>query len=237
MKLQRNLGNLATREEGLPWYARLLNKYIGAAPNSVPMDMTANRDGWIQLRPSLSGKIFRPDMTRLHPEQKTRLRDLLAQNIDVGMLASPFHGHVMDCGVLSTRVVTNTGVLFLAGCFGATAGISAANLKFHGFGTGTAAEGVTQTALQTEFTTEYAVDSTRPTGTQSNTGSMPAVYTTIATFSPDSGGTLPVTEHGIFAGATGANVMWDRSVFAAVNLVSGADSLQVTYNLTLTAGG
>jgi hypothetical protein len=232
MTIQRNLGNLQTRN-GLPWYARLLGRYV--VPASVPMTLSGYIGDCIHLQPSLSGKVFRPNMDRMAPEQRIRLRDLLKTNIDVGLLASPFCGEVTELGVLSTRVVTNTGVLFLAAAFAGAATIS--NMKFHGFGTGTAGEGVTQTALQTEFTTEYAVDSTRPTGSQANTTVMPAVYTTVGTFSPDSGGTLPVTEHGIFSGATGANTMWDRSIFAAVNLVAGSDSLQVTYNLTLTAGG
>jgi hypothetical protein len=221
MKLQRNLGLL----QGRP----------SVPPATIPADMRGVLESSIVLRPSLSGKIFRPDYSRLAPEQKQRLRGLLDKNVDVTLLASAFGGDVTDLGVMSTRMVTNTGVLFLAAAFAGAATLS--NFKYHGFGTGTAAEGVAQTALQTEFTTEYAVDSTRPTGSQSNTTVMPAVYTTIATFAPDSGGSLAVTEHGIFAGATGANTMWDRSVFGVVTLVAGVDSLQVTYNLTLNAGG
>ncbi len=232
MKIQRNLGNLQTRQ-GLPWYTNLLRPFVTAAPNAVPVDMRGSINDCVRLSPSLGGKVFRGNPNLPH-ERQMRLRELLAQNIDVGMLASAFDAEVLDLGVLSTRVVTNTGVLFLAAAFAAAATIS--NMKFHGFGIGTAAEGVAQTALQTEFTTEYAVDSTRPTGSQANTIAMPAVYTTVGTFAPDSGGTLAVTEHGIFSAAA-AGTMWDRSQFAAVNLASGADSLQVTYNLTLTAGG
>jgi hypothetical protein len=240
MKLQRSLGNLGNlgnlqTGESLPWYTRLLRPYMTATPASVPMELRGETESSLVLRPTLLGKVFRPNLSRLYPEQVQRLRGLLRKNIDVGMLAGAFAGDITELGVLSTRLITNTGVLFLAAAFAGVATIS--NMKYHGFGTGTAAEGVAQTALQTEFTTEYAVDSTRPTGSQSNTVVMPAVYTTVGTFSPDSGGTLAVTEHGIFSGASGANTMWDRSVFAAVNLVAGSDSLQVTYNLTLTAGG
>lgn len=231
MKIQRNLGNLPTRHS-LPWYSRLMQKYTAAS--ALPMDLSGNINDCIRLQPSLAGKVFRPDWTRLYPEQRLRLRDLLKQNIDVGLLASPFCGDVLDLGVMSTRVVTNTGVLFLAAAFAAAATIS--NMKYHGFGIGTAAEGVAQTTLQTEFTTEYVTNSTRPTGSQANSVAMPAVYTTVGTFSPDSGGTLAVTEHGIFS-ADAAGTMWDRSMFSAVNLVAGSDSLQVTYALTLTAGG
>ena len=110
-------------------------------------------------------------------------------------------------------------------------------MRYHGFGTGTTAEAIGQTALITELTTQYTVDNTRLTGTQTEGGSA-NVYRTVATLSPDSGGTIAVTEHGLFDNATvGAGTLWDRSVFTAVNLVAGSDSLQVTYDLTLSAGG
>jgi hypothetical protein len=48
-----------------------------------------------------------------------------------------------------------------------------------------------------------------------------------------------VTEHGIFMqAATGGGTLWDRSVFAAINLTgANGDGLQSTYVLTCTAGG
>jgi hypothetical protein len=141
-------------------------------------------------------------------------------------------GETVDLGLVSLRVVTSAGVNYLAA--DVAGGANDSNLfKFHGFGTGTGAEASGDTALGTEFTTEYATDSTRPTGSQA---SATNTYTTIATFSPDSGGTLAVTEHGIFS-ASSAGTLWDRSKFSAVNLVSGSDSLQATYVATFAAGG
>ncbi len=76
------------------------------------------------------------------------------------------------------------------------------------------------------------MNSTRPTGSQS---ASLAVYTTAATFTPDSGGTLAVTEHGILSqAATGGGTLLDRNVFAAVNLVTPVDSLTTTYTLTIS---
>lgn len=47
-----------------------------------------------------------------------------------------------------------------------------------------------------------------------------------------------MTEHGVFSqAANSGGVCFDRSVFSAVNLVAGADSLQVTYDLTVASGG
>jgi hypothetical protein len=47
--------------------------------------------------------------------------------------------------------------------------------------------------------------------------------------------TKAITEHGLFSKATGTTLM-DRDEFAAVNVVNG-DSIEFTYELTLTSGG
>lgn len=140
-------------------------------------------------------------------------------------------GRVLDLGLMSMRVVTDAGVGFIVDAFQNLTELE--NMKYHGFGTGSTAEAAGQTALVTELTTQYNPDSTRPTG--STTEAAANIYRTVATLSPDSGGTIAVTEHGVFS-ATSAGVMLDRSVFSAVNLVAGSDSLQVTYDLTFTSG-
>ncbi len=126
-------------------------------------------------------------------------------------------GSVTDYGVVSRHLVTTAGKNFLAACFPNTNEPEV--MKYHGFGTGTTAAVVGDTALQTEFSTEYVVNSTRPTGSQSSSLNT---YITAATFSPDSGGTLAVTEHGIFS-ATSAGTLFDRNVFrlGSSQLVSG----------------
>ena len=136
-------------------------------------------------------------------------------------------GEVWDYGHVGCHLIVTAGKNYLTGCFDNTN--EAENLKYHGFGTGTTAAAAGDTGLQTEFTTEYVTNSTRPTGSQSKSSN---VYTTVATFSPDSGGTLAVTEWGLFS-ASSSTTLFDRQVFGAVNLVSGTDSLQSTYNLTV----
>ena len=144
-------------------------------------------------------------------------------------------GEPLDLGLASLKVVTDTGVKFICDDFNAGAQ-DVSTMKFHGFGTGTGSELATNTALGTELTTQYNPDSTRPTGSQASAGTTgSATYTTVATLSPDSGGTIAVTEHGIFS-ASSSGTLLDRSVFAAVNLVAGADSLQATYVLTVNSG-
>jgi len=143
-------------------------------------------------------------------------------------------GTVEHLGLASMRVVTTVGVGFIVDAFQNS--VELEDMKYHGFGTGTTAEAVGDTDIETEFTTEYAADNTRPTGTTTEGGSA-NVYRTVATFSPDSGGTLAVTEHGILSqAANSGGVLLDRSVFSAVNVVGGSDSIQSTYDLTIPAG-
>lgn len=143
-------------------------------------------------------------------------------------------GSVTNLGLLGRRLVTTAGVAYLAADVGG--GASDMNLmKFHAFGTGTVAESTGDTGPGTEFTTEYASDNVRPTGSQANSTNT---FTTVGTFSPDAGGTLAVTEHVLMSSATvGAGTAWDRTKFTAVNLVAGSDSLQATYVGTFPSGG
>lgn len=136
-------------------------------------------------------------------------------------------------GMVSMRVVTTAGVNFIRDAFLGTPNLS--NMKYHGFGTGTAAEAIGDTGMGTEFTTEYATDNVRPTGSQ--VAQATGDYRTVGTFAPDSGGTLAVTEHGVFS-ATSSVTLLDRSKFAAVNLIAAnGDSLQATYDFVVTSGG
>ncbi len=144
------------------------------------------------------------------------------------------NGEVVNLGLLGRRVITDAGVAYIANDFNAASGSAdVSNFKYHGYGTGTTAEAASQTTLVTELTTEYVSNSTRPTGSQASSTNT---YTTVATLTPDSGGTLAITEHGIFS-ASSAGTMLDRTKFSAVNLDSTlGDSLQTTYVLTLPSG-
>lgn len=138
-------------------------------------------------------------------------------------------GEVVDLGLMSARVVTNNGAALIVDCLDQTGSLEA---KYHGIGTGSTAENVTDSALVTELTTQYNPDSTRATGTFSQPSAN--VSRSVGTNSVDA--TAAVQEHGIFTqAATGGGTLLDRSVFSTVNLSSG-DSLQSTYDLTVTAG-
>lgn len=144
-------------------------------------------------------------------------------------------GAVLELGLMSLRVVTTAGVNKVVAVMNTSDAVTGVNFKFHGFGTGGTAEASADTALVTELTTEYNPNNTRPTGTQT-TGGSSNVYRSVGTLTPDSGSPA-ITEHGLFS-ANAAGTLFDRSLFAAVNLVSAnGDSLQVTYDGTFAAGG
>lgn len=160
-------------------------------------------------------RICVPAMTVLHSELR-----LLVRRGD---------GTIEDYGCIGRHLIVTAGKNFVASAFDNTVELEI--LKYHGYGTGTTSAAAGDTALQTELTTQYATDSTRPTGSQAHSS---ATYTTVATLSPDSGGTLAITEWGLLSqAATGGGTLLDRQVFSAVNLVAGSDSLQTTYVLTV----
>lgn len=232
---RRDLGDLSMRKAPRRW---TLENFLKHRRKTVGQLAIANLAGFIAglatARGQLAGQVYRADWSRLAPWQILKLKELLAANHPLADLPRHFGGLVVDYGLMSQRVVTTAGVGFIVDAFQNL--VELENMKFHGFGTGTNAEASGDTALQTEETTQYATDNTRPTGTTTE-GASANIYRTVATYSPDSGGTRAITEHGVLSqAATGGGVLLDRSVFSAVNLVAGSDSLQSTYELTLTAG-
>lgn len=144
-----------------------------------------------------------------------------------GRLIHP-DGRTVDLGLLSKQVVTNAGVEFLVNDW-LDDSQNITNMNFHDSGTGTSAESVSDTDLQTP-----AGPTTRATGTKSKPSSN--VIRSVATITYS--GTLAITEHGLFNQASRGtgSVLWDRSVFSAINVVSGS-SIQFTYECTVNSGG
>ena len=140
-------------------------------------------------------------------------------------------GQRTELGLAGMRMVTDAGVEFIVDAFQNSVELELMN--FHGIGTGAGAEAVTETALVTELTTEYNPDNIRATGAQGENGAN--VYQTVGTNVVDSA--VAIIEHGILTqAAVGGGVLLDRTLFAVVNLGDG-DSLESTYELTVTAGG
>ncbi len=131
-------------------------------------------------------------------------------------------GRWIDYGTVCYRVVTDAGVAFLVDDMDNSA-TDITTFNYHGVGTGATAEAAAQTALVTESTTVLNPDSTRATGTKSQPSAN--VLRSVGTVTFD--GSAAITEHGFFSqAATGGGTMFDRSVFAAVN-VAAADSINL----------
>jgi hypothetical protein len=123
-------------------------------------------------------------------------------------------------------LVTTTGVNYMASDFasgGVTPTIS--GFKFQDSGTGVGAEGIGNTALGTPTALARVVGT--PTNPSANQ------YRSVATLPYNN--TFAITEWGLFSAST-VGTMWDRRVFAAINVNNG-DSIQFTYTLTVNAGG
>jgi hypothetical protein len=141
------------------------------------------------------------------------------------------NGDIEELGLLSARVITTAGVNAIGAGFVSS---TLPAFKYHGFGSGSTAAAIGDTALVTEYTTQYATDNVRPTGTQTNPSAN--VYQSIGIFAPDA--TVTPTECGIFSqAATGGGTLLDRFVFTGVPLTGSADSLQITFQYTTVAGG
>jgi hypothetical protein len=158
--------------------------------------------------------------------------DRITMQGTVGICLIHADGSSLDLGIVSKRVVTTAGVNYMRDDFNAaTGGADISLFKYHGCGTGAVAEAIGDTALGAECTTVLNPDSTRAVGSQS--GASSKTYVTVGTLTFDGG--AAITEHGVFSAAA-AGTLWDRSVFAAVNVVAG-DAIQFTYTLTISDGG
>jgi hypothetical protein len=130
-----------------------------------------------------------------------------------------------DYREVHNRVVTNAGRDAIVDAF--TGAFDLSTFNYHDCGTGTTAEGVTNTTLVTP------ISEARVTGVQSQPTSD--TYQSIGTFTFAS--TYAITEHGLFSqSARPGGVLLDRTVFPPINVTSG-DKIEFTFTLSFTAGG
>lgn len=128
-----------------------------------------------------------------------------------------------NLGVIARKKVTRAFVLYIAANLAADV-TAFGDFKFHDSGVGTTSENNTDTAIETTD------GESRATGTQVDSSSASVgIYSSVGTISYTT--TKAITEHGLFNIATAGTLM-DRSVFSAVNVVSG-DSIQFTYTLSI----
>lgn len=150
----------------------------------------------------------------------------------LGILVTRANGQQEFLGWVSYNVITNAGVAFLVDDWDAD-GTDITNMNYHGAGTDNTAENASDTALGAESTTALNPDSTRATGTKSQPSAN--VLQSVGTLLFDA--SAAIVEHGLLSqAATGGGTLWDRSVFSVINVGSG-DSIQFTYQCTVSAGG
>ena len=174
--------------------------------------------GWkIRNAPHVLSGVWRAALARLAgiPTLQSRLEAVLIRA----------DGSTVNYGVLGTRMVTTAFVTALATYMYNGSSVNPTAYTYHASGTGSTAEAVGDTALVTDSGVA------RVSGTASNPGA--GQYRNVATMSYVA--TQAIVEHGLFSAVTAGTLM-DRTVFAAINVVSG-DSIQFTYTLTLNAGG
>lgn len=133
-------------------------------------------------------------------------------------------GSKVAYGILGYRVVTSAFVNFVTDQLQTETSVFG-DFKYHDAGVGTTAEANGDTGIETTD------GESRATGTQTESASN--AYRSVGTISYTS--SKAVTEHGLFNDSSAGTLM-DRTVFSAINVVSG-DSIQFTYTLTLSAGG
>ena len=145
-----------------------------------------------------------------------------------GGLAEALKGAVAAGLILLATVFTNAGAAIVTNRM-IQAGTAPKNI---GWGIGTNAAAVTDTALQTE--SSPTTSGGRTVGTESrttvtNTNDNYQVVGTVA-----AGSTLAITEAGLFDNVTAGNMLI-RSVFSAVNVVN-LDSIAFTFGLKQVPG-
>ncbi len=134
-------------------------------------------------------------------------------------------GRVIDLGAVGKRVVTDAGVAFLVDDWDDDS-TDITTMNFHDSGTSATGEAAGDTVLGTQ-----AGPTTRATGTKSQPSAN--ILRSVGTIAYVS--TLAIVEHGLFNQSAQGGTLWDRTVFSVINVVSG-DSIQFTYDCTLTAG-
>jgi len=134
-------------------------------------------------------------------------------------------GEVVDYGVVDRRVVTTAFVNFMVDQL-QTETATWGDFKYHDSGVGVTGAAVGDTDMETTD------GESRATGSQEE-GASANIYKSIGTIAYTT--TKAITEHGLFNNTTGATLL-DRHTFTAINVDNG-DSIQFTYELTVSAGG
>jgi len=100
------------------------------------------------------------------------------------------------------------------------------DFKFHQCGLGVTAENITDSGIETDTGITAVV------GTQAETDHD--TYKSVATMTMDA--TEAITEHVLMSQTAGAGTCMDRTLFSAINVVSG-NQIEFTFEISFAAGG
>lgn len=136
-------------------------------------------------------------------------------------------GNFLTRRIVRNRSITTEFVYDIVDVLQGTSG-NFDTYKWHHSGKSTVAESTAQTSLLSSTGNPFE-------GTQTEGGSS-NIYQSVATCTY--GASAAITEHGLFntSAASGAAIMMDRTLFAAVN-VNASDKIQFTFSVTFTPGG
>jgi len=146
----------------------------------------------------------------------------------LGSLKGALRGAIAGGIILLATVFTNAGAAIVTNRI-IQAGTAPKNI---GWGIGTNAAAVTDTALQTESAPTTAGGRTVGTESRTTVTNTNDNYQVAGTVT--AGSTLAITEAGLFDAVSAGNMLI-RSVFSAVNVVS-ADSIAFTFGLKFVPG-
>lgn len=177
-----------------------------------------------KLRNNLTNRYISGWITRKLAHGFTKLTGAPVMAAELRAVHNKANGEKVDYGVISRKVVTTAFVDFVVDQLQTETSVFG-DFKYHDSGVGTTAENIADTGMETTD------GESRATGTQ--TENAHNIYESVGTINYTS--TKAITEHGLFNDASAGTLM-DRSVFSAINVVSG-DSVTFTFRLTLTAGG
>jgi hypothetical protein len=127
--------------------------------------------------------------------------------------------------VVKDKVVTTAFVNFIVDQLQAETS-AFGDFKYHDSGTGTDAEAIGDTTLDTAWGGD------RSTGTQTE-GASANIYKSVATTTYNA--SKAITEHGLF-NIDADGILMDRTKFDAINVVD-TNQIEFTFEITFTAGG
>ena len=134
-------------------------------------------------------------------------------------------GSVVNYGLVSCKLVTDAFVEFMVDQL-QTETSEWGDFKYHDSGVGVTGAAVGDTDIETTD------GEARATGSQTE-GATADIYKSVGTISYTT--TKAITEHGLFSTLASTTLM-DRHTFSAINVANG-DSIQFTYQLTVSDGG